>query len=349
VAGNEVVLTFAGDSTKLESAFDRVGQAADQMGSQVRESADSFDRVGEAADTTDTRAMGFRDTLTGIQDGLEGVKKSQDGIGFEELLLMGFAVGDLASGIFNLWIPAMKSAVTWLKTTRVATLATAAGQHIAAAASKVWAGAQWLLNAALTANPIGLVVIAIAALVAAIVWIATQTTWFQDLWAWTWSKIGDPVKDAWDWIKSMGENLVGWFRDMPSGIRSALSTLVDILVWPYKTAFNFIARAWNSTVGRLSFTLPDWVGFGLGGAGFSMPQIPVFHKGGVMPGAPGTEGLALLQAGETVTPAGQSAGGTTVVINVGGGGTADQLLARWLMSTIRTRPDVRVVVRQAVT
>ena len=39
----------------------------------------------------------------------------------------------------------------------------------AAVASKAWAAAQWLFNAALTANPIGLVVIAIVALVAAFV------------------------------------------------------------------------------------------------------------------------------------------------------------------------------------
>ena len=40
---------------------------------------------------------------------------------------------------------------------------------IAAAATGVWTGAQWLLNAALTANPIGIVIVVIAALVAAIV------------------------------------------------------------------------------------------------------------------------------------------------------------------------------------
>jgi hypothetical protein len=41
-----------------------------------------------------------------------------------------------------------------------------AGTKIAAVATKVWAGVQWLLNAAMEANPIGLVVLAIVALVA---------------------------------------------------------------------------------------------------------------------------------------------------------------------------------------
>jgi tape measure domain-containing protein len=51
----------------------------------------------------------------------------------------------------------------------VATIASTVASKAAAAASKVWAAGQWLLNAALSANPIGLIVIAIAALVAGLV------------------------------------------------------------------------------------------------------------------------------------------------------------------------------------
>lgn len=67
--------------------------------------------------------------------------------------------------------------------------------------------AQWALNAAMTANPIGLVIVAIAALVAGIVWVATQTTFFQDVWAamtqvigaawtWLWTNVLEPVFTA---------------------------------------------------------------------------------------------------------------------------------------------------------
>lgn len=48
---------------------------------------------------------------------------------------------------------------------RAGIIATAVAQRAAAVASKVWAAGQWLLNVALSANPIGLVVLAIAALV----------------------------------------------------------------------------------------------------------------------------------------------------------------------------------------
>jgi hypothetical protein len=51
---------------------------------------------------------------------------------------------------------------------------------VQAAASKIAAAAQWLWNAALTANPIGLVVLAIVALVAGLVVAYAKVGWFRD-------------------------------------------------------------------------------------------------------------------------------------------------------------------------
>lgn len=62
---------------------------------------------------------------------------------------------------------------------RIATIAVAGATRVAAAA-------QWLWNAAMAANPIGLIVLAIAALVAAIVFIAIKTHWFQNIWHAAW-------------------------------------------------------------------------------------------------------------------------------------------------------------------
>lgn len=51
---------------------------------------------------------------------------------------------------------------------KIGTIATAISQKAAAAGSKAWAAAQWVLNAALSANPIGLLVVGLAAAVVAI-------------------------------------------------------------------------------------------------------------------------------------------------------------------------------------
>jgi hypothetical protein len=77
---------------------------------------------------------------------------------------------------------------------------------------------------------------------------------------------------------------------------------------PYKTAFNMIARAWNNTIGRLSFTFPAWIP-GIGGNGFSVPNLPTFHSGGTVPGVKGTPTVALLRAGEVVNTGSEGGGG----------------------------------------
>ena len=59
-----------------------------------------------------------------------------------------------------------------------------------------WAVVQAILNGTLIANPIGLIVMAIAALVAGIIWVATQTTFFQD----AWKVMSEAVGAAWNWL-----------------------------------------------------------------------------------------------------------------------------------------------------
>ena len=87
----------------------------------------------------------------------------------------------------------------------------------------------------------------------------------------------------------------------------------------YKGIFNAIAKAWNNTIGKLSFKIPGWVP-GLGGKGFDVPNIPELADGGIVT----RPTLALVgEAGpEAVVPLDRTRGmGTTnnVTINVNGG------------------------------
>ncbi|HEY9413210.1 MAG TPA: hypothetical protein VIQ30_00495 [Pseudonocardia sp.] len=333
---NQVTLTFAGEPKSLETAFDRVGQSAKDMDSTVRESAGGFDRVGEAADEVDTKAMGFRDTLTGVQDTMKGVGDLAKGPSFEGFLTLGMGVGDLGSGFYNFLVPSMKSAVGWLKTTKVATVATEVAQRAAALGSKIWAGAQWVLNAALTANPIGLIVVGILLLVGVVILIAKKTDWFQRLWKAIWSKIGDPVKAAWAWIKSTSSKVFDWLTGLPGKLKTAFSKVKDFISAPYKAAFNLISRAWNSTVGKLSWTVPGWIP-GIGGKSISVPKLPTFHTGGTVPGRPGEQVPIMALAGEEVVPRGQAGGGAMVLEVHSGGTRLDDLLVEILARAVRVR------------
>jgi hypothetical protein len=307
-----VTLVFAGDEAKLTAAMDKVGSSAEQMGRRVADTSDGFTKAGEAADTLDTRAMGFRDTMTGVQDSMLGVSDIAKGNLFEGFLTLGMGVGDLGSGLYNFLIPALAQA-------KLGMMAQAAWSGIVSAATTVWAGAQQLLNLAFWASPIGLTVIAIAALVAVIVVIAVKTDWFQRLWA-----------AAWDWIKSAAVNVWDWLKDLPGRIGSAFSGLANIVSAPFKAGFNLVSDAWNNTVGRLSWTIPGWVPE-LGGKSISAPRLPHFHTGGVVPGLPSQEVLAVLRGGERVSAGAQP--GTTVRLVVGGG--ADGALAEVINHLIR--------------
>ena len=130
-------------------------------------------------------------------------------------------------------------------------------------AMMLWAAAQWALNIAMAANPIGLIILAVAALVGAVVWAYQNVGWFRDavnaLWSglsvvfsaigavavWLWQNIFVP---AWNAIAGA----VSWawttiIQPVASAIGTALAFLgaviFTILVAPFLIAWNLISAA----------------------------------------------------------------------------------------------------------
>jgi hypothetical protein len=95
-----------------------------------------------------------------------------------------------------------------------------------------------------------------------------------------------------------------------------------------KTIFNGIARIWNNTFGKLSFSVPDWVP-GIGGKGFDVPNIPMLAEGGIVTGPT----LAMIGEGngpEAVIPLSRMGefgmgGGMNITVNAGLVSTPDQI------------------------
>lgn len=189
--------------------------------------------------------------------------------------------------------------------------------------------AQWAWNVAQLASPTTWIILAIVALVAIIVVIATKTQWFQDLWARSWGVIKREALAVWEWIKTV-----------PDALGNVFAKVADAITWPFRTAFNAVAKAWNNTIGKLSWTVPGWIP-GFGGATISAPKIPTFHQGGIVPGAPGQEVLAVLQAGEEVRTRGQQSGGGSTV-NFPAASGFDRLALAWLLELLRANNLVLV-------
>jgi hypothetical protein len=123
--------------------------------------------------------------------------------------------------------------------------------------------AQAALNLVMAMNPIGLVVAAIAGLVAAFVVLWNKSEKFRDFFKGMWEGIKDAVGKAVDWIKdsfkSMSDSVKGFFNGMIGSINGAIKA-----------------------INKIKINIPDWVPGEYGGKsiGFNLKTIPLLAKGG---------------------------------------------------------------------
>lgn len=113
-----------------------------------------------------------------------------------------------------------------------------------------------------------------------------------------WAGITLGISAAKNWVRDRINDVVAYVKELPGRISSGARGLFDGFKEAFKSALNWIIDRWNG----LQFTIPSIEVFGrkIGGNTISVPNIPRFHTGGVVPGRPGEERLALLLAGETV-------------------------------------------------
>jgi TP901 family phage tail tape measure protein len=111
----------------------------------------------------------------------------------------------------------------------VALIAMTAAEVDGNIATKLLTGAQLLMNAAWEANPIGIVILLVTALIGVIVLIATKTTWFQTIWQYATSS----MSTAWNWMWKHGvAPVISWiingFANITTGIGWFLTALSHI-------------------------------------------------------------------------------------------------------------------------
>ena len=90
--------------------------------------------------------------------------------------------------------------VSGLRAVKIATLAQVAASKIAVLASNAWKIAQTALNFVLSANPIGIVIMAIAALVAILVAVYNNSEAFRDICDQVWTVVKDLASAVWDFL-----------------------------------------------------------------------------------------------------------------------------------------------------
>jgi hypothetical protein len=193
----------------------------------------------------------------------------------------------------------------------VAILAANAAIKIYTLGTQIATAAQWLWNAALTANPLGLIVVGIAAVIAILAILYTK----------------------FEGVRKVVDNVFGFIKEAVIGTVDVITTYVQTVLGVYKTIFNTIAKLWNNTIGKLSFEFPSWVP-GLGGKGFSVPNIPMLAEGGIV----NSPTLAMIgeRGPEAVIPLNRAGGmGGNYTINVNGGLASSAEIGQSVVNAIR--------------
>jgi len=116
-----------------------------------------------------------------------------------------------------------------------ATQAFAAGATVVRGVVTAWTAVQWALNAAMAANPIGLVVVALALLVAGVVWAYNNVGWFKD-----------GVNAAWSAISSFTMTVFGAIAGFLSGV---WSNIRGFSIAASQGITSFVTGAWNNLRG----------------------------------------------------------------------------------------------------
>lgn len=224
------------------------------------------------------------------------------------------------------------------------------------------------LDVAEAANPVGLIIIAILALIAVFVLLWVKCSWFRDFWKGLWKDIttifGDVVsfvKDHWQLIvgiltgpigiavlliKDHFNQIVDFFGNVGGKIARVSVGMWDGVKNAFKSAIDWILRGWN----KLHFKMPS-VNLGplgrIGGFDFGLPPIPLLAQGGVVKHSAGGT-LAVIGEGnedEIVSPLSKvkslvGAGGQdhSVTLTIDSGGSEmDALILKIIRKAVRAQ------------
>ena len=124
--------------------------------------------------------------------------------------------------------------------------------------------AQWALNVAMTANPIGIVIVAIGALVGAFIVLWNKSEGFRNFWINLWEKVKAIVTSAWEGIKAGFEKI----KNGISAVKEKVSTMWNGVKEKTSELWGGVKNAVSEKLNNIKSTY-DAHGRGLKGATFA--------------------------------------------------------------------------------
>lgn len=268
MAGKPVRISILADSKEFETAMDRsaasasdFGKSMDKAGAKVEKLDSKFEGVGEGADTVASKGAQAAGALSGLGDtigGPFGSAMAGAGLAMQTAADSGDLLNAAIEGGGKLIGKAKDAFGAMAKATKLSTLATKA-QSIA----------QGALNAVMDANPIFLVVAAVAALVAGFVIAYKKSETFRDIVKAAFNAIkiaAQAVADfftkdipaAFDWcvkkVQAFWSQFGGLIKTWGPVILALFAPIIGIplLIWQHWSQItSFVSSTWNSAIGWL--------------------------------------------------------------------------------------------------
>lgn len=264
----QLSLDVTADTTAAVSAMGDVGGAArnmatdvDSASASVDTAASRMDGLAESGDVAASKASQATGAFGALAGGLEAA-------GFEGAAagLQGVAVAtDFASGAGDLLNLVMETQAVKFIAAKVAAVGHAVATGAQTVATGVLTAGQWALNAALAANPVGLIVVGVLALAAGLILAYQKSETFRDI---VDGAMG-VVKDAVGFVVDKVEDVVTWVGKAGDGW-DAIQTAAENALEPVETAVGAVSTALQTAIGwvesligwisRIDFpSPPDWV------------------------------------------------------------------------------------------
>lgn len=274
-AAEEYSKTWAGVTANIKSNIGKLGaeilggvfpqmqaQAEDFLNILKSDEAKAFAQeigtsLSEAFTSVSNAIKGAVTWFTALSPGLQSTVLTMAGLALAAGPVL-IVVGKIATGIGALisvgggLVSVTGGLIAGFRGTALAANASRSALIAQSVATKVASGAQKAFNLVMRANPIGLIITAIAALVAGLIWFFTQTEIGQQIWA---GFMGF-LADSWATIKVIFQTSLDFITNLWSTVWTAVSTFFsgvwNAIVVAVQTAIAFVQSIITSVTSAIS-------------------------------------------------------------------------------------------------
>ena len=237
-----IMETLSNQYDQAAQAFYRNNEALVESRNTQAEMSETLSSVGEAVANMKNQLS--QELLPVLQEIISGIDWNQLGetiAGFVSTLVdNGPTIISVISGI-------AAGFAAWKVVTTIQGMVTAIQAF--AAANQGASIAQLALNAAMKANPIAIIITAIAGLVAVIGTLWATNEDFRNAVIEIWENIKQAFVDAWENIKAAWDAAKPYFEAIWEGIKSVFSVVADVLTGFFKAAWSGITAVWDVVIG----------------------------------------------------------------------------------------------------